>query len=102
MGNFNRKSQEITGVQYWAYFNGGLNLREVGFNRKRRVARTHFNGKLQEMLDPMGKKGSQDSFQWEIAGDVGLNGKKGTTRDSFQQEIPHLQYLAYINGRNLR
>ena len=48
---------EITGSQYWAYFNGGLNLREAGFNRKRRVARTHFNGKLQEMLDSIGKKG---------------------------------------------
>ena len=58
---FNRKSQEITGSQYWAYFNGGLNLRETGFNRK--------------------KKGSQDSFQ---------------------QEIPHIQYLAHINRRNLR
>ena len=34
MGNFNGKSQEITGLQYWAYFNGGLNLREAGFNRK--------------------------------------------------------------------
>ena len=54
---FNRKSQEITGLQYWAYFNGGLNLREAGFNRKRRVARTHCDGKLQEMLDSMGKKG---------------------------------------------
>ena len=56
MGNFNGKSQEITGLQYWAYLNGGLNLREAGFNRKGRVARTHSNGKLQEMLDSMGKK----------------------------------------------
>ena len=32
--HFNGKSQEITGLQYWAYFNGGLNLREAGFNRK--------------------------------------------------------------------
>ena len=62
---------EITGLQYWAYFNGGLNLREVGFNRKRRVATmgncwtqwdkrvamTHFNGKVKERLDEMGKKG---------------------------------------------
>ena len=46
MGNFNGKSQKITGLQYWAYFNGGLNLREAGFNRKRRVARTHFNRKF--------------------------------------------------------
>ena len=44
--HFNGKSQEITGLQYWAYFNGGLNLREAGFNRKRRVARTHFNRKF--------------------------------------------------------
>ena len=48
---------EITGLQYSAYFNGGLNLREARFNRKRRVARAHFNGKLQEMLGSMGKKG---------------------------------------------
>ena len=37
---------EITGSQYWAYINGGLNLREAGFNRKRRVARTHYNRKF--------------------------------------------------------
>ena len=38
--------QEITVLQYWAYFNEELNLKGAGFNRKRRVARTHFNGKL--------------------------------------------------------
>ena len=75
------------------------------------------------MLDLKGKD-NQDLFQQEIskgnlihistgshkfiylaylsgknAGKAGLNRKVRTTRDSFQWEIPDLQYLAYLSGR---
>ena len=36
------------------------------------------------------------------AGEAEINGKEGTIRDSFQWDILCLQYLAYLNGRNLR
>ena len=67
IGNFNRElssqifllKQDTTGLQYLAYLNGRLNLREAGFDRKIRTTRTHFNGKCQVYL-----------YQWETIFEV--------------------------------
>ena len=48
------------------------------------------------------KNGNQDSFEWEISGSqwmvyqAELNGKEGTTRGSFQQEITSLGVLCIL------
>ena len=92
-----RAQWEIPGLQYLASHNSRLNLREAGFNRKRRVARTHFNGKLQEMLDSMGKKGQPGTHFnrkfhiyniWPTSMRVSwIQHVKNGNQDSFQWEI---------------
>ena len=75
-------------------------MREVGFNRKRRVPRTYFNGKLQEMLDSMGKGDNQGLIstgnstfiifglhQWEKFKVSWIQHVKNGNQDSFQWEI---------------
>ena len=64
IGNFNRESssqifllkQDITGLQYLAYLNGRLNLREAGFDRKIRTTRMgdYIQGEAQNLGQILG------------------------------------------------